>query len=288
MKNRPDYDFSKHVKIPDEWIEKALAVPSVPAGESRGFSLRSRRLAAAAGVVLVLGLSISIYFLIRKMSDASDVVAPRRDQTATVPTESSPVPTETADAYAPTGTEPNAPIPTEAPSQTPTQPVPTEPTALPTEPAVTPTVQQTDAPVEPPTQPATAPVVIPTEPATAPPEPSTVPPTEPNIPPPTDDPIPAAECDVEVLIPFALPIYQTSESDAEETIYCRIYNEAGALVGESDWYAPSHIAQMLWVDRTPYLYYTQSLPANAYTAAAGQYQYVFYDSAGKTLQYGYC
>ena len=60
------------------------------------------------------------------------------------------------------------------------------------------------------------------------------------------------------------------------------------MIGERDWYASSHIAQLLWIDQENYLYYTTLLPADAYAAPAGRYQYVFYDSAGRTLLHGYC
>lgn len=296
MKNRPDYDFSKHVKVPDTWIGKALAIPSAPAAEPRGFFLCSRRIAAATSIVLVLGLSIALYFYIRNIDVGSDTVIPSAPASVTSPT-GEPQPPSSAVSPAPTQVEPTPPIPTEAPSHTSTQPstiVPTVPSAE------APSFIATDAPTVPPVTvptetppPATEPVIPPTEPAptsaepTAPPA-TIAPPTVPQIVSPSEDPAPETEDHITLCVPVDDPVIQICESDADETIYCRIYSPSGYLIGDSNEYAPSHIAQTLWIGQTLYLYYIQPLPDDPYPAEAGPYRYVFYDSAGITLAQGYC
>ena len=284
MTNPHDYSFSKHVKVPEEWVEKALAVPSAHPAKPHGFSLRSRRLAAAAGFVLALGLSILLYFYIRNINSVSPAVIPSaQPASASAPAVHPTSPTGSpAVIDAPTVLPPDAPQDTsvtgpatEVPSQPPTQLFPTAPptTASQTEPLHTePTISPTQPDI-PPTQP-----TVPSEEPIS--EPSTVDiPTEG----PNDDPSPSAENNVEIYAPFGLPIYQSSESDADELIFCRIYDEGGALIGESGWFGQSHAAQLVWIGRTPYLYYAQALPADAHA-----YRYVFYDSAGRTLKEGFC
>ena len=58
---RPDYNFAKHIAVPDAWIEKALAIPSAVPQKPAVIAV-NRRWLAAAGVVLALGLSVAVYF----------------------------------------------------------------------------------------------------------------------------------------------------------------------------------------------------------------------------------
>ena len=60
--NKPDFDFSVHVEVPDEWIEKALAIPGAQAKKPRILRFPSRRLIAAAAVIPVLARGMYLYF----------------------------------------------------------------------------------------------------------------------------------------------------------------------------------------------------------------------------------
>lgn len=301
MKNQPDYDFSKHVKVPDEWIERALAVPSAPAAEPHRFSLRSRRLAAAAGVVLVLGLSISLYFSFRNISDTSDAVAPYADATAAAPTEitsqpaelfSEPTAAETdAPTVPPTPAKSTADAPSDAPSNAPTL----APTVNPTDPGKVPAVPSSHDPT---TRPVTPPTTQPTEPARVPTEPTTppAPPTEPPTAPSTEvDPQPATDAPpdsqedytlVEIMVPFDMPFAASVDSEESDKFYCRLYNSAGALIGDSNLFADSHRAYVFHTDRGSYLYYQQSIPTAGYASADSEYQYVVYNGNGATFLRG--
>ena len=282
--NRPDYDFTKHIEVPEAWIEKALAVPSSCQEKTRISPFRC--LIAAASVVLALGLSISLYFLFRNISVAvapspssGDSRAPASVQEATVIPDYAAAPT--ALPTQPPAVQPTDSAPVVAPSQAPSQPAAPP---VPTQRATAEPSEQPDIPAVDPTEP---PAVVPDNPSTDPPA-HTDPPTVPQIVSPSEKPITETGYHIEVMIPFDDPFIPASESDEDETIYCRVYSPSGYLIGDSDDYAPSHIAQTLWIGQTLYLYYIQPLPDNAYTAGAGPYQYVFYDSAGRTLLHGYC
>ena len=148
---KPDLNFSKHVAVPDEWIEKALAIPSscaspaAPPRRPRVFFLGSRRLIAAASIVLVAALSVSGYFLIRNIRGPS-AVAPYEEATVTAPTVTAPIAaTDTPDeptaagvpAILPTLAEPSTSESDEPPTQAQTLPsstIPTVPGPIPARP----------------------------------------------------------------------------------------------------------------------------------------------------------
>lgn len=286
MTNRPDYDFSKHVKVPDAWIERALAVPSAQARKPHRFSLRSRRLAAAAAVVLVLGMSISLYFIFRNIDEPTGVVVPSVPSTVTQPTEATAHPTET-DVRVPASHAPTAP-PTEVnpdspTAQTPTQPSPTVPSASASEPAV------------PPVTVPSAPATVPPEPATQPPEPHTdapVPPTEKPAEEPVSTPenTPTSDRSAEICHPLGSSyVGSASEDDA---IYCRLYDLAGNPIGSPNPFAAEHRAEIVWLSPddvsvgSAYLYYAFSGTVETHPSEPLRCIYVFYDRNGFEIARG--
>lgn len=56
------FDFSKYLKVPDEWIENALAVPETVQQKPKAVPF-PRRYITAAGIVLVAVLGVTVYFL---------------------------------------------------------------------------------------------------------------------------------------------------------------------------------------------------------------------------------
>lgn len=271
MKNQPDYRFSEHVNVPDGWVERALSIPSAAQKEPRRFSGRSRRAAAAAGVVLALGLSISLYFVFRNIDDSS-AVAPSAAPTGSAPTLAPSLPTDAAltDAASAPPTQPaSASVSTSGASERPTEPASAAPSAAP---PIDPADASAAVPTDRPTQPQTEPVPPPTEPPFTPTEK------------PTHGAEPSAESDIVIFIPLDFETIQTAEDNSEEPLFCRIYRSTGVLIGDSDLFAPSHRAYLLETNDGPRLYYEQPLPETGYAAAdCEEYEYVVYDGKGRTL-----
>lgn len=282
------------MKVPREWIEKALAVPSSPAGRAAGSSQRFRRLAAAAGVVLVLGLSVSLYFVFRNINDGADVVAPYAEATESAPT-------DITGTVTPTQAEPSGTAPTDAPSQMPTKLSPTLPIST-VPPTVRPTEGSSDRPTAAPTE-APQPTAVteqPTHPSVRPTEPHTEPPTAPYIAPPTVKPTEeplnnpedgeTSDREAEIFHPLGSDsIFASSENNA---IYCRLCDLNGVPIGDPNPYASEHRASVIWQtpdDEDPgsaYLYYAFSGTVDAHPDDALRCIYVFYFRNGYEIARG--
>ena len=180
-----NFDALRQIKAPEELINRTIQAAQEQSDRQDAAvyvpSMR-RRLAIAASIVLVLGVSIFVYFSVRNINNAPVLVAPA--SAGTEPTEEADSPTR------PDGFEPASGLPTEPTAQdrTETATVPTsdDPTAQTSAP-------QTEATVAP-IQPSTVPV-IPTEAPTAPVIPTEAPtelvvPTDPPVIEPTDSPEP--------------------------------------------------------------------------------------------------
>ena len=239
--NRPEYDFSKFVEVPDAWIEKAMDIPNAQASIPRSVSFAPRRIAAAAGAVIAVGIGLSSYFLFRNISSAPTVLSS--------PSSSESSASSARQIQGSAGTEsdifPSEPS-TNKPSPEAAAGLPTEGTAAyHTEPDVT--SNQTDPTCEVPSEPQTQPPDEKhTEPSQAPEPPVEIPvgenATEPGLPQKTDD----AERHAEIVEPLcALSTdagYTANESYVR--IYCRVYDSSGRLTGDPDPYSEARLAQL--------------------------------------------
>ena len=277
--NKPDHSFSEHVKVPDEWIEKALAIPSARSGKSRVSLFTARRLTAAAGVVLVIGIGIYLYFSARNIN--MPAVLPSPETTVSLPA------TEPHTA----ASQPHTANGTEA-AQTPTDPSATSVT-VPTEPA---TAGSTDGATTP--RPTSAATAAPTS------APSSAPTQKPTVHSHTDSAVPSVETQTpsedtsteyegqsdnsppdnrEVYVEIAVPLSELNYIElivaaSDETLYyCSLYDNSGRLIGQPDLYSGSHRAMLSGNS----LCYSGSLGDYR-----GTYTYVFYDRHGNILTSG--
>lgn len=274
--NKPEYDFSKHVKVPDEWIERALAVPKTHQAKPRVFLFSSRRLITAASIMMVLTLSISLYFYFRNINTPVAVAPP--PVTDTAPTEAGDVPVASESTHEPfVSSSPSAHDPTEPPTTaetTPKDPIVSSqgsPTYLPTDPES----------VSPSPNPTSKPIVTPTE------EPHTRPdsaPIEDSDSAPTDGSESPAIGDFVIVHTVERDPSEGYSADVQETVYCSIYDSLGNLIGDSDLFSGEHIAQIMRVNNEPCYVFTQERPG--YAAASAYYTYVFYNRNGLTLATG--
>ena len=276
--NKPEYSFSKRVKVPDGWIEKALAIPYDHSEDTRASSFNVRRLTAAAAVVLVIGIGIYLYFLSRNIN--SPAVSPSTETIVSLPA------TEPHTAASqPTVTHGSAA------SQAPTAAATADVTA-PSEPA---TSGHTDSTASPkPTAAATAaptyaPTVAPTQKPSVHSRPTSIPSTEPEKPTEDDPPEPAIPTEwidsdpqdeyVEIAVPLSeLNLYELLvPASGEPNYYCKLYDSGGRLIGHPDLYSEAHRA----VINGNCLYYCDSVGSYR-----GTYTYVFYDRSGNVLYSG--
>lgn len=277
--SKPDFDFSKYVEVPESWIENALNIPNTVNSQPKAFPVR--RIVAAASIVLVAVLGVSLYFLFGNKSPIP--VAPIK------PTDSAQTMTETAsvDTESVTLTErmtTSATTPPSAPSTsaatqiatdsegeiivittitTRTEHTPSD--ATPISPATTqaPAVTPSEEPAVPPTQAATE-ISVPTAPT----------PTEPNI------------RTLELNLRLSEMIATVAE-DGDSTLYCCIYDSAGNPIGDPDLYSRGHL-----LDIRPDGYQSQeviyhySVDYDANTVPDGGFTYRIYLSSGTVLNKG--
>ena len=277
---KPDFDFSKHIEVPDEWIERALAIPETHSPDFRRFSISSRALYAAASVVLVLTLSLSLYFLFGNKNHEPPTAPSPTAHSVTQPTERAQEPSQDHPATqqstqpatgAADDTTPSQAAPTAAGA--PTSPTDAKPTQSPTHTAVKPTSPK-------PTQ---VTVVTPTEA-------SWEDPSEAAAEPPDDDPnhteAPCSESFIDVYAYVdAGTIQQASASDK---VFCRLYDSEGRLLGSRNLYDISHRATMYTSDSRGMTlgYYYAMTDAEISRDSDDTFTYVFYTASGYTLASG--
>lgn len=272
----------------------------------------SRRIAAAASLVLVSVLGIALFFLFGNKSDHSPLAvrpsptvisAPSEDggeddgapHDGTVTPASETVhsdPSQSAsESSAPTGAASDSGrnsatvSPSVHPSQLPTSPLPTgsvKPTSAPQ--SISPTDRPT-SPTDVPAQPTAPPTEAPFEP-TLPQEPTDDhddpdPPTEgggeePGYEPPTEG--------SPYLWLTVTDSFSAEKLAAEGTVYCRLFNNMGRALGDSDRFSDEHIARVVIRNQTS-VYVAYDVPDYLITYA-GYYNYIFYDESGKLLSQG--
>lgn len=241
--SKPDFDFSKYFEVPDEWIESALNIPN--AVNTRPKVLPIRRYVAAASIVLVVALGISVFFLFGNKNPIP--VAPTPATDSTQPTIVSPLSTDIpTDAESQTDSTLPQGIKRETETQLSTDaqghaiiisapPVTRDPNATTPPKADVSAQKPTDAPQYQPTQKPVTP---------APPSP-----TQPNVPPttpPATEPTPTPAHDEEpqtavIRVPASSIELIGSESDTESGLYCCVYDSRGNPIGAGDLYDASHL-----------------------------------------------
>lgn len=276
--NKVNFDGLKKIKAPDAWLEKAAAVPGTVSKRRAAFPVY--RFAAAAGVVLVSVIGLIVYGFYGKngaplaVRSGSTEVSATFAVAETAGNNSDLSPTLSDPAVLPTGPEhptdgegekaADAAVPTEGVT-VPHSTVPSA-TAAPTQR----TTQHVPAPTGTP-----APTVSPTKPPAPTSPPATQPPTESYRPP----------GDCEIYGTFSLGTAGGSGNYAveETTIFCRLYDSAGNLVGDSGMYSPQREAEILSrnSDGSVFAYYNPAEKGLYLTEDS--YVYVFYDIHGSEL-----
>lgn len=262
-------DSLKKLSVPDELIDKALAVPK--AASPAKAHPRRRALIAAASVVIAATAGISVYFLTRNINDSPVPVAPAPAATsetakpgiATEPSEQPTFPDAPSD---PTEQVQPAVKPTELPAVTTAQPTEPEHEYKPAvnTPTVRPTVGATESP---PVQPAEQPVILPTEPIAAPTD-------HPEPPEPWEDPT-EQPMDEIASVGYMIPL---SSYTGDGDIFCRMYSSKGEPMGSVDLYDDSH--RVYYATGSGYLMLSYPLGAVGEPLPADSYTLVFYDESG--------
>lgn len=257
---------------------------------------RSRRIAAAAAVVLVSALSVSLYFLLDREPPLVAATPRATDSTEAEATEvgstTPPLPSSAkADETQAGRTDTTAPPPaTDAQGQRlPLSTAPSETTGR-VQPTIAPTQGETrkpDIPIKP-----TEHIITPSEPIMPP---WNDPPTEAPVEEPTfETPQPADPTEMggepELPPPTEAGSYSATfrasfrTTEISAVVYCKVYDSSGRMLGDSDLYAESHRASMDYFDGvTEKVSYTVPEGLIVYP---GKYSYVFYDMNGNTLAQG--
>ena len=278
-------DSLKGLPVPDELIEKALAVPdSCPSPAVHAAPIRLyRALAAAAAFVLTCTVSLTAFFLLKGAADPPVATLPASVSTSAQPTE----------YHSAAETQPYT-LPTESPTADVTDNA-ASPTAYPTEsgseaqsstqirPTEANTEQPTQSPTQAPTQkPTQAPTQKPAQPTVPddPPDGPTEEPLEPQVPddPPVEEPVEHGEYLEYEPVPLR---------DFTGELYVRFTDSTGKLIGDPDLYSGYHLAEYdIWGQWL----YVKYLREKAYGYLGADYKSVkytyFYDSNGAVIGVG--
>lgn len=283
--------------------------PAARKEKSIPFRRMNRTLAAAASLVLISALSLTVYFLFGNKHDTPFAVAP---SSQSVITPSSPTGESDSD---PTG-EHDPTEPTEARSGLQKLidalfPKPSQDTTGTSDPNTTPNKKSTKPDTVKPTAPSSNGNTTPsptqynhgqskTDPTDMPTEPDENPPVQPTEPPadppcneePTDDPddpwwwepeIPT-EGDVELpwLGPITVTVYIDSDIVSDDSrVFCKVYDQSGTRLGSSDLYDSSHMAELF--ERGEIMTRVSYETPDDLITSSGYYLFVFYDRNGKVM-----
>lgn len=299
--SKPDIDFSKYVKVPESWINNALDIPNTVKSEPK-VTFLPRNIIAAAGIVLVTMLGISLYFLSRNISPAQIAPGTVEPTAATAsafePFNMTAQPTEPPVKDEPSSSKAGSAVHsvTEGASTAATSPTAPTPTAPPH--SLTPTAPQLPTSVytwpEPTQMPSPKPTAVsaPTQARTDAPSPTAARPTTSS---PTQAPATQAGDDVPEeepsYIEIALPLNELElimvAEDSEDMYYCRVYDSRGNMLGSGDLYSSDHIASVVTLSGTPHLYYTiERLVSSGYTSdhtSPERFTYQFYLRSGAVI-----
>ncbi|MBQ3284923.1 MAG: hypothetical protein IJH40_04690 [Ruminococcus sp.] len=279
--NKVNFDSMKRFKAPEAWIEKAASIPAaIPTTVlKRRTAFPVYRFAAAASIVLVSAIGLLVFLLHRGAGELT--VAPH-SQNATQPPTAAAETVGESSYTAPILSDPTA---LSADGRQPTAGAAgrqaTESAVNETAPSATVFAQHPMSRPDDPTA-ASQPTII----APSAPFPTEVPkPTDPPSPiqPPTEPYRPPGDC--EIYGTFSLGTAGGSGNYvAEETsIFCRLYDSSGRLVGDSPLFHPQREAKILSrnSDGSVLAYYNPVEKGMYITEDS--YVYVFYDIHGNEL-----
>lgn len=284
--NEMNFDSLKHIKAPREWLEKAAAVPEISV-KKPPFPLY--RFAAVAGVVLVSVIGLMMYGLFGKNDAPIAIHNGRADETFITaettgdPSDNSRIMRDPAVLPTKEGLEPTV-LSGQSAASSVTSPV-DETTSSVQDSTIRPNVPtEGSQPVN--VVPTAAPVTDPLAPSrpsvrpTTPPEPTSPPPTQE----PTDPYNPPGDCEI-------YGMFRLSEKDpgsgyavaTDVAVFCRLYDENGAIVGSSGLFSPQREAKILskYDDGIVIGYYNPA--EKGLLLSEGAYEVVFYDGFGNEL-----
>ena len=286
-----NFDALRQIKAPEELITrtvKAVQESTAPATEYPKAVIpmsRWRRMAVAASVVLIFGVSLFVYFQIRNINDVPSPAVPATEGTHTP-------------ADAPTNATGDPSLPDEPTlSGVPTEPATGDPTELPTakasETPTAPTGEHPTAPTAAPTQGETTPPVIPTEPASIATQAPDIPAVDPTEPPPpveeptelttewpgSDEPPEPTESPIEAVhIRVSVPSARLTGSGR---VYCTVYSSAGVNMLPGDPFSADHLARS-GVEAEGVLWAIFAVTGEM-TPRTDTYTVVFYNEDGQTV-----
>ena len=278
--SKPEFDFSKYVQVPDQWLENALNIPNTAQDIHRKKPVL-RRYVAAASIVLVVALSAGAYFLFRNNTPIAVAPLPTAATTEAAvdstppPSEYPTIPATAASTQQPTEkpSQPSTQKPTvtaQTASSAPSQPT-DAPSPLPT--AAQPTAQpSTQRPTVRPTTP-TAPTESPTFDKATEPAPETTPPVET----PTENEWFPDEIELYASLPDEIRLN-------EEYVYCRIEDEQGKRIGDENLYSQQHRIKVY--EQYDVVVYVPNSAYRGLKLPHGDYTYYFYDRTGSVFASG--
>ena len=285
--NKANFDRLKHVRTPQEWIDKAAAIPDISVEKCPSFSMF--RVAAAASIVLAsivlvsaVGLLVFLFF-----GDGSMPVVVRNGGSAatesfdgeTTKSETS-VFSETI-AESSTDAQGNPVIVSqEQPASTVNGIQHTDGSRSPTENAPSPTTSSaptppraTDVPDQP--SPTSSPDAM-TDATAVPDSSATDPPATDPPPPPTEPPL--TDCRITVTTGYPPPDGEIPSVETDEPIvFCRMYDAAGNLVGSSRLFAEEKRATVVSINPDDTFVVTYDPLEKGLPITRGRYTYVMVD-----------
>ena len=285
------FDSLQQIKTPDAWLEKAAAIPTT-VQKKRVIPLY--RIAAAASIVLVSVIGLLLFLF---LGDGKAPIAVRsRSVTASENATDETVVDHAGNTGTPAPAETIAVLSTDAAGNTVityvevTEPVaagtqPTNGRQKPTESTLSPTTSSaptdsraTDAPDQP--SPTSSPDAV-TESTAAPDPPATelLPtqkPTEASY-------IPPGDCEIYGMFTMNTVSGSGYNVAEDDSVFCRLYDSSGSLVGDSPLYSPQRVATIIsrYDNGMVVAYYNPT--AMGLYLTEDSYEYVFYDVHGNEL-----
>ena len=275
--NKVNFNSLSAYKTPENWINKAAAIPEACGQKRSAFPLNRYLTAASIVLVSAVGLLIFLHFgsapvtvheggIAASESRIGETVV--REATGGAPQTDASAPAETI-AVLSTDADGNAAITYEEKSVAADGTQPTHGRTSPT--SVAPTAPHS---TETPGQPVPSTEHPPAE--TEVPAPTSVPSDEPPTQAPTESPL--TDCRFTVTIGYPSPAGETPAVEAGDLIvFCRMYDASGNIVGSSDFFAEEKRATVVSSDPGKSFVVTYDPLEKGLPITRGRYTYVFYD-----------